>query len=82
MAVSRIGLCILLFLLPKEESNGRAGKIEGRAHAVLHVALVGVVDQIAVVDEERERRRIDARLSHVVHAQAALAVHHGVAELT
>ena len=28
MAVSRIGLCILLFLLPKEESNGRAGKIE------------------------------------------------------
>ena len=81
MAVSRIGLSILLLLLPKEESNGRAGKVEGRAHAVLHVALVGVVDQVAVVDEERERRRVDARLGHVVHTQAALAVHHGMTEL-
>ena len=81
MAVSRIGLCILLFLLPKEESDGCAGEVEGRAHAVLYIALVGVVDQVAVVDEKRERRRVDARLGHIVHAQAALAVHHGMAEL-
>ena len=70
-----------MLLLPKEESDGRAGKVEGRAHTVLHVALVGIVDQVAVVDEERKRRRVDARLGHVVHAQAALAVHHGVAKL-
>ena len=81
MAVSRIGLSILLLLLPKEESDGRAGKIERGAHTVLHVALVGVVDQVAVVDEERKRRRVDARLGHVVHAQAALAVHHGMTKL-
>ena len=34
-----------------------------------------------MVDEERKRRRVDARLGHVVHAQAALAVYHGVAKL-
>ena len=34
-----------------------------------------------MVDEERKRRRVDARLGHVVHTQAALAVHHGMAKL-
>ena len=57
------------------EDHAQAGALEAElaAQGVLEVALVGGRDQVGVVDEEDEGRRLRARLGDVEELEALLA---------
>src|SRR5450759_5022394 len=68
-------------LLPELEHHRRTGEVEGLPHAVLEIALEVVISQARVIGEEREARRLDARLGTVLQAERGALLGDGVSDL-